>query len=246
MEDDHAGDVVNLVGYDDERRDFYIPVFTLLKFIFYFGWLHVATILIDPFGNDDEDFDLNMMINRNLETGFMIVKEPVEEEVMEDTPDEQAKLKEAIENYCNENQESDAPKWTEAIKKLLHVKQDNVEPDQSSLLESVAVENNDGNNNGDTTSPDPSLPSLALPTPLPPYHQTGSLPASPPYSSQPSDRINPPSEQSFPGTQTPPSPSSSTEDPSTLSLQPLLTPHLKTQPGPRPRKNIDRRKSHDM
>ena len=146
MEDDHAGDVVNLVGYDDERRDFYIPVFTLLKFIFYFGWLHVATILIDPFGNDDEDFDLNMMINRNMETGFMIVKEPQEEEVKEDTPDLQAKLKVALEKYRNEDHESDEPKWKVAIKKLLDVKKESVEPDRSSRLESVAVENNEGNN----------------------------------------------------------------------------------------------------
>ena len=32
---------VNLVGWDDEVIDFYVPVFTLLQFIFYFGWLQV-------------------------------------------------------------------------------------------------------------------------------------------------------------------------------------------------------------
>ena len=232
MEDDHAGDVVNLVGYDGERVDFYVPVFTLLKFVFYFGWLHVATVLIDPFGNDDEDFDLNMMINRNLETGFMIVKEPLEEELKEDTPDVQAKLKEALEKYCNENQESDETQWKVGIKKLLNVKQENIKPDQSSRLESVAVENNDGNNNGGTTGPDHSLPSPALP----------------PCSSLTSDRINPPSEHVFPGTQTPSSPSSSSEDPSSLSLQPLLAshPNLQPGPGPRPGKKIDRGESHDI
>ena len=33
---------VNLVGYDNENGDFYVPIFTILQFIFYMGWLHVA------------------------------------------------------------------------------------------------------------------------------------------------------------------------------------------------------------
>ena len=45
----------------------YIPLFGILKFIFYFGWLNVAETLINPFGEDDEDFDVNYLINRNLQ-----------------------------------------------------------------------------------------------------------------------------------------------------------------------------------
>ena len=45
----------------------FIPLFGILKFIFYFGWLNVAETLINPFGEDDEDFDVNYLINRNLE-----------------------------------------------------------------------------------------------------------------------------------------------------------------------------------
>ena len=35
---------VNLVGWDDSVIDFYVPVFTLLQFVFYFGWLQVFDI----------------------------------------------------------------------------------------------------------------------------------------------------------------------------------------------------------
>ena len=45
----------------------FIPLFGILKFIFYFGWLNVAETLINPFGEDDEDFDVNYLINRNLQ-----------------------------------------------------------------------------------------------------------------------------------------------------------------------------------
>ena len=44
----------------------FIPLFAILKFIFYFGWLNVAETLINPFGEDDEDFDVNYLINRFL------------------------------------------------------------------------------------------------------------------------------------------------------------------------------------
>lgn len=33
------------------------------------GWLKVAEALLNPFGEDDEDFDTNFMIDRNLQVG---------------------------------------------------------------------------------------------------------------------------------------------------------------------------------
>ena len=54
----------------EERGDTYqsyTPMFLIAEFIFYFGWLNVAETLINPFGEDDEDFDVNYLINRNLQ-----------------------------------------------------------------------------------------------------------------------------------------------------------------------------------
>jgi hypothetical protein len=50
-----------------------VPVFTILQFIFYMGWLKVAEALMNPFGEDDDDFDVNSMIDRNLQMGYLIV-----------------------------------------------------------------------------------------------------------------------------------------------------------------------------
>ena len=52
--------------YTETTHDMFIPLFAILKFIFYFGWLNVAETLINPFGEDDEDFDVNYLINRSL------------------------------------------------------------------------------------------------------------------------------------------------------------------------------------
>jgi len=75
---------INLVGYDETTHDMFIPLFGILKFIFYFGWLNVAETLINPFGEDDEDFDVNYLINRNLQIGYLMVEGASEEEDLED------------------------------------------------------------------------------------------------------------------------------------------------------------------
>ena len=33
--------VVNIVGYDNDVADFYVPIFTILEYLFYMGWLKV-------------------------------------------------------------------------------------------------------------------------------------------------------------------------------------------------------------
>ncbi|VDK45543.1 unnamed protein product, partial [Taenia asiatica] len=46
-------------------RDYYVPLYTILEFIVYMGWLKVAETLVNPMGEDDEDFDINAIINFN-------------------------------------------------------------------------------------------------------------------------------------------------------------------------------------
>uniref|UniRef100_A0A4W4GJ56 Bestrophin homolog n=1 Tax=Electrophorus electricus TaxID=8005 RepID=A0A4W4GJ56_ELEEL len=62
-------------GYPGHNIDFYIPVFTLLQFFFYVGWLKVAEQLINPFGEDDDDFETNWLVDRNLQVSLLSVDE---------------------------------------------------------------------------------------------------------------------------------------------------------------------------
>lgn len=78
---------VNLVGYTDNIADFYFPLFTVLEFIFYNGWLKVALILLNPFGDDDEDFDTNYIIDRNFQVSYLMINGESEEQKDADLED---------------------------------------------------------------------------------------------------------------------------------------------------------------
>ena len=69
---------VSLVGEqwtEKEKVDPYYPLFMTVKFLFYFGWLRVAETLYNPFGEDDDDFELNDLLNRHLKVALQIVDE---------------------------------------------------------------------------------------------------------------------------------------------------------------------------
>ena len=42
-----------------DKPDIYIPIFYLVEFMCMFGWLKVAETMLNPFGEDDADFDCN-------------------------------------------------------------------------------------------------------------------------------------------------------------------------------------------
>uniref|UniRef100_A0A8R1HRK5 Bestrophin homolog n=1 Tax=Caenorhabditis japonica TaxID=281687 RepID=A0A8R1HRK5_CAEJA len=67
----------------------YIPLIPAMSFLFYIGWMKVAEALLNPFGEDDDDFEGNWVIDKNimvilftrnfntknLQTGMQIVDE---------------------------------------------------------------------------------------------------------------------------------------------------------------------------
>ena len=63
-------------GY--QNLDLHFPFFLSLQFAFYVGWLKVAETLINPFGEDDDDFELNRLIDRHLQVGYLTCDPTVE------------------------------------------------------------------------------------------------------------------------------------------------------------------------
>ncbi|KIH58122.1 bestrophin-3 domain protein [Ancylostoma duodenale] len=62
--------------------DLYFPIMSSLEFIFYVGWMKVAMELLNPFGEDDDDFDCNFLLDRNLTISLTAV-----DEAFDDIPD---------------------------------------------------------------------------------------------------------------------------------------------------------------
>ena len=79
-------DAENHVGYVENVHalNLPIPLFSLLKFFFYFGWLHVSQVLINPLGDDDEDFDVNDLLDRHLQISYLMVEGEDNEDEPED------------------------------------------------------------------------------------------------------------------------------------------------------------------
>ncbi|XP_054719624.1 bestrophin-2-like [Uloborus diversus] len=62
-----------LKGYPRNDIDLYVPFFTLLQFFFYIGWLKVAEQILNPYGEDDDDFELNWCIDRTVNLVYQSV-----------------------------------------------------------------------------------------------------------------------------------------------------------------------------
>uniref|UniRef100_A0A914VW92 Bestrophin homolog n=1 Tax=Plectus sambesii TaxID=2011161 RepID=A0A914VW92_9BILA len=57
--------------------DIYVPLLSILQFIFYLGQVKVAEALLNPYGADDDDFECNWFIDRNLKIGLEIVDDAI-------------------------------------------------------------------------------------------------------------------------------------------------------------------------
>ncbi|XP_016055835.1 PREDICTED: LOW QUALITY PROTEIN: bestrophin-1 [Miniopterus natalensis] len=62
-------------AYPGHELDLVVPIFTFLQFFFYAGWLKVAEQLINPFGEDDDDFETNWIVDRSLQVSLLAVDE---------------------------------------------------------------------------------------------------------------------------------------------------------------------------
>lgn len=62
--------------FSGDQLDLYYPIFMTVKFLFFMGWLRVADTLYNPFGEDDDDFELNELINRHFRVAMRIVDSP--------------------------------------------------------------------------------------------------------------------------------------------------------------------------
>ena len=45
----------------------YTVIIAMFQFFFYMGWLKVAESMFNPFGGDDDDFEVEYLCDRNLE-----------------------------------------------------------------------------------------------------------------------------------------------------------------------------------
>jgi len=54
--------------------DLYYPIFLSFQYLFFFGWLNVAKVLYNPYGCDDEDFEIMRLISRHIRVSSEIIK----------------------------------------------------------------------------------------------------------------------------------------------------------------------------
>ncbi|GMS96059.1 hypothetical protein PENTCL1PPCAC_18234, partial [Pristionchus entomophagus] len=65
-----------IIGNEAENKavlDIVFPFMTVLQFVFYVGWMKVAESLLNPMGEDDDHFECNSLIDKNISTALAIV-----------------------------------------------------------------------------------------------------------------------------------------------------------------------------
>ncbi|CAI4223888.1 unnamed protein product [Auanema sp. JU1783] len=76
--------IITSTAKNATEYDLYIPFMSMMELVFYMGWLKVAMGLLNPFGEDDEDFDCNFLLDRNMTVGLTSC-----DEAFDDIPDVQ-------------------------------------------------------------------------------------------------------------------------------------------------------------
>ncbi|XP_066990016.1 bestrophin-2-like [Macrobrachium rosenbergii] len=59
-------------GYDGHTIDIYFPIFGILQLMVYVGWIKVAEALLNPFGDDDHDFEFVPLLERHLKMSNLL------------------------------------------------------------------------------------------------------------------------------------------------------------------------------
>lgn len=59
---------LSLIGNQEleSHPEMFFPIFLVLKFIFFIGWLKVAEAIAHPFGHDEDDFQIGELISRHI------------------------------------------------------------------------------------------------------------------------------------------------------------------------------------
>uniref|UniRef100_A0A7E4UZX2 Bestrophin homolog n=1 Tax=Panagrellus redivivus TaxID=6233 RepID=A0A7E4UZX2_PANRE len=71
-------------GATNKTIDMFIPFMTQLQLVFYMGWLKVAEALLNPLGEDDDDYECNYIIDRNISIALSmtgLTKEDMPEQI---------------------------------------------------------------------------------------------------------------------------------------------------------------------
>jgi len=118
---------------DPEELDLYIPIFLIFEFLFYMGWLNVASALYNPFGDDDDDFAVMDLMNRHIKVCMKIVDDDQDDipELMDDdfwkpppgsAPDWQPSMGQRLEMLKTEDKVKN--QWSEIRMAAVDQKQD--------------------------------------------------------------------------------------------------------------------------